>query len=438
MRKTLDSARVATGSNAVAPRRKVLSATEAKPLKREVQSRGTECPVRGEVHAYHYGLYIGRFQIVTEAHVRNVETVLGKCAKAIVAIGSANQARDTRNPFTAGERVRMWEAALTPEQRARVIFVGQEDLGNPVRWASEVEKKVSEAIVADGLDSDRADIAVFGHRKDASSFYLDDFPSYVLEELPAIDGVSATKVRDAVFAFGSAFADAEHGPIPVDVDALAKRIVAGARDGRLRDWLDENVPAWCVDMLAEFMASRDYAALVIEYRRAKDYSKAWAPAPYPVNFTTADAIVVQGNRVLLVRRRGYPGKGLWALPGGHIKPEQTVLEAAMAELTEETGIDVSRTVLRNAYVDTFFMDNPWRSTRGRTITFASIFHLKPTPRGRTPEERRKSMALPFVRGMDDADRAAWKTFDEIRGMRSELFEDHAIIIDKALERLGVR
>src|SRR3546814_1033727 len=86
----------------------------------------------------------------------------------------------------------------------------------------------------------------------------------------------------------------------------------------------------------------------------------------------------------MVKRRGYPGKGLWALPGGFLNHRERVIEAAIREATEETGIDVSKTVLRNALVDTFFEDNPWRSTRGRTITFASIFHLKPTPRGKTP------------------------------------------------------
>src|SRR3546814_17529010 len=85
---------------------------------------------------------------------------------------------------------------------------------------------------------------------------------------------------------------------------------------------------------------------------------------------------------------------------------------------------------------TVFEDNPWRSTRGRTITFASIFHLKPTPRGKTPAERRKSMALPYVKGMDDAELADWKTFDEVRAMRSSIFEDHAILIDRALEQIG--
>src|SRR3546814_19510045 len=87
---------------------------------------------------------------------------------------------------------------------------------------------------------------------------------------------------------------------------------------------------------------------------------------------------------------------------------------------------------------TVFEDNPWRSTRGRTITFASIFQLKPTPRGKTPAERRKSMALPYVKGMDDAELAAWTTFDEVSAMRSSIFEDNAILIDRALARTGVR
>src|SRR3546814_5032726 len=110
-----------------------------------------------------------------------------------------------------------------------------------------------------------------------------------------------------------------------------------------------------------------------DLKKIDEAAKAWEGSPYPVIFNTADAIIVQGNKLLMVKRRGYPGKGLWALPGGFLNHRERVIEAAIREATEETGIDVSKTVLRNALVDTFFEDNPWRSTRGRTITFASLF-----------------------------------------------------------------
>lgn len=52
------------------------------------------------------------------------------------------------------------------------------------------------------------------------------------------------------------------------------------------------------------------------------------------------AIVRHEGRILLVRRRRPPGKGLWAIPGGRIRLGETLREAAQREVFEETGIVV--------------------------------------------------------------------------------------------------
>lgn len=56
------------------------------------------------------------------------------------------------------------------------------------------------------------------------------------------------------------------------------------------------------------------------------------------------AVVVRDGDVLLVRRANPPDAGLWGFPGGKIERGETLQDAALRELKEETG--VSARVLR--------------------------------------------------------------------------------------------
>ncbi len=58
------------------------------------------------------------------------------------------------------------------------------------------------------------------------------------------------------------------------------------------------------------------------------------PAP------TVSILIVDGERVLLGKRRGEPGKGTWALPSGYIEYEDDFLTTAIREAKEETGLDI--------------------------------------------------------------------------------------------------
>lgn len=56
---------------------------------------------------------------------------------------------------------------------------------------------------------------------------------------------------------------------------------------------------------------------------------------------TATIICSVSNKILLAKRAFDPGKGEWGLPGGFMELNETLIEAAIRELKEETNLDGS-------------------------------------------------------------------------------------------------
>lgn len=347
---------------------------------------------------YKTAVFIGRFQPIHSGHFKTIDTALDLAEQLIIVIGSHNKSRTIKNPFSSIERKDMIENSLLdiyhpnrdtswkdkPDTTilSRIKFVYVRDyMYNDYKWASEIYSKC----LASGA-SEHKDTVLIGCLKDDSSYYLKMFPQWTFHKMPYLYNLDATHIRNDWY------------------------------DGQLNNHIN-NTHSNVIEILDRFSKFNDdkFSNLVKEYNFIRDYKKMWEVAPYPVTFVTVDALVIKSGCVLVIKR-GLPlGYNQLALAGGYINQNESIEDAMIRELKEETKITVPNHVLKNSIKEVKVFDHPKRSMRGRIITHVHLIDLG-------------MGALPSVTGNDDASEAMWIPLSDVLQREDEFFEDHFDII----------
>lgn len=143
---------------------------------------------------FDYLVFIGRFQPFHLAHKETVDIALRQSQQVILALGSAQNERNIKNPFLAQEREQMILSNYNEADQKRIKFVHVIDVYNDVKWVKLVTTLI------EGMVSPTDQVGLIGHLKDESSYYLQLFPNWKMVELESLkNAISATPLREAYY-----------------------------------------------------------------------------------------------------------------------------------------------------------------------------------------------------------------------------------------------
>lgn len=268
------------------------------------------------------GIFIGRFQPVHQGHVHALGIAASQVDKLYILVGSANQCRSIKNPWTYQERVQMLRNKLRNANISNYEILPLNDYRySNSQWMSDVRATAEYREM--GVPT------LFGHMKEGNN-YLTWFPDWPFKSIEAQYNTNATAVRQRMF-----------------------------------DLNDPDMPETVRD---------DY-----KFYQKEKVTFANYPFPETLNFNCSDAILECQGHVLLIQRKFAPGRGAWALPGGFRNQRETFLDCAIRELIEETNVRVPEKVLRGSIVKTELFDDPSRSFGIPRNTMAVYMRINPNP-----------------------------------------------------------
>ena len=144
-----------------------------------------------------------------------------------------------------------------------------------------------------------------------------------------------------------------------------------------------------------------------------------ASTDHDLMYVTVDIFIMRLQRkasqvqILLVKRRKDPGQGMWAIPGGFVKIDESLEAAARRELGEETHLEGLPMLQLQAFGD------PGRDPRYRVVSIAYFAFLYGDAQAQAD---------------DDAAEVGWFSLREV----PHLAFDHNDLLAQVIDHLGAR
>lgn len=342
-----------------------------------------------------------------------------------ILLGSAYRAPTVKNPIVYADRAGLVYDFISDKIASKEfpnikfsILPLPDFLYNNEKWI---------ATVLELLDASfEDDVALITSDKDGDDSKRKEWcPWWDVITCPTIDGLNATNIRNALFTIES---DDVIGELSRQFPSLISDPV--------------------LSFLKNYVASNEYVRLKNEHAAIRRYNEPVLEAmkqglvKYDTQYQTADSVVIVSGHILLVKRGGVIGNGLWALPGGFVDKKETSMEAALRELSEETSIDVPPAILKSNIQFCQNFDHPERSNLARLFSMAYIINLPPqksTAKGAALTKGGKDKlykGMPKVTAGDDAVDVWWCPYGKFKFLSEQLHDDHYDIGMFAFEKIN--
>lgn len=314
-------------------------------------------------------VFIGRFQPFHKGHYQVAKEAIAQTDSFLIVLGGKDSPRDSKNPYTVEERKKIIQASFTEEELLPFGHIEAIcDYADDAVWMTALENIINTA-----CSKSNAKIAIIGHEKDASSYYLRQCAEkwhVILPDNMLI--MSASDIRDNIYSSISV------------VDQMVNSMAAYYAEEYIR--------------FHKLVLKQEHNDIIeLDQFRSK--------CKFPIEYTTVAAIVKYNDFYLV---NSFPLK----FPGGLIE-NNNIVENTIADYIKSTGIVVPD----ECFIIKEKTSTPHISLYGSSNVYTLVYDLSSYVKN-LPKINRKSSWLHYTDLISNK-----KNFDSIH---YELFLDYLI------------